>query len=865
MKSRLLLLVVGLLLPAAVPAQPTVPDDPGVAPATEAPPPSIADNPLTAAAAAAAVCAPVPPGAVAWWRAESDTVDTIGVNDALFDLARFQAALYMPGKVGTAFRFLSYPIVPGGTNFFFVPPSPDLDVGGGDGLTIEGWLSPDAVTGLQPVVEWNDGQGNIGAGLALNGSALEASLSDTNTSPWRRIVLRSTTGTFGTSVWHHVALTFDKAAGQAIAYVDGLAVAQTNLGTFRPATRAPVQLGSRPSGTNAGTYYHGGLDELTIYNRALTVAEIQSIVAAGAAGKCVPPPPLPVPPPAGFVGWWRGESNTVDSVDSNNGILSNTVHYQNGEVGKAFQFDTGYVRIPAASNLDLGVGPGFTIETWVWPEFSGDPFVSGSREFVGWHSGTVTQGVSLAIAHISRPSPFPPFPSSSLVWEANLVDTQRRSHVIRSPADLATIELWQHVALTYDKASGLAVLYFNGNPVTQTNLGLLTPQTAADLNLGYQPAGWLDPPFPTFPNGALDEVSLYARALSPADIRAIMLARGTGKSRQPPLIVSNPAGIRANLGATATFAVTASGNPILKYQWRRNGVALPGATGSTLIVTYLQVAQAGAYSVRITNAFGVALSSDALLTVNLPPVADASATQPLVIAPLHCDATVVLDGSRSSDPDGDPLHFSWFQAGVAAPLATGMVAVVSLPPGVNPLLLVVDDGLATNSQSFTVQVLTLADAVERLIALVNLQAPEPQPLVASLSAALAAINRDAPTPAINQLAAFQNKTLAQVAPSDPALAQTFIRTAQQLAAILSADCSSARPPAPVARVRHQDGGTLRLGFNAPQGFVYIVEASTNLVDWEKIGVPADCGFGEFEFEDRHASQLPTRFYRLVVP
>ncbi len=418
------------------------------------------------------------------------------------------------------------------------------------------------------------------------------------------------------------------------------------------------------------------------------------------------------------------------------------------------------------------------------------------------------------------------------------------------------------MAFTYDKASGSAVLYFNGNPVTRTNLGSFTPQTAADLYLGNS-ATATDPLRLT--SGTLDEVSLYARALSPAEIRAIMLSRGTGKSKDPPVLLYNPAGLRANAGGTATFTVTAGGNPILKYQWRRNGVSLPGTTRSTLVLTNLQPAQAGTYSVRITNAFGIALSSNALLTLNRPPVADASATQPQAIAPLHCDATVALDGSRSSDPDGDALHFFWFKAGAAVPLATGMVAVVTLPAGVNPLTLVVDDGLATNSQSFTVEVLTLAQGVERLIALVNAQAPRPQPLVASLSAALRAINRSSATPAINELQAFQHKTRAQVAPADPALAQTFIQAAQRLVALLSADCSPTRPPARIAKLRRQADGKLRMGFSAPQGFVYVLEASTNLVDWEKIGVATDCGFGQFECEDVKASQMSTRFYRVVVP
>ena len=44
---------------------------------------------------------------------------------------------------------------------------------------------------------------------------------------------------------------------------------------------------------------------------------------------------------------------------------------------------------------------------------------------------------------------------------------------------------------------------------------------------------------------------------------------------------------------------------------------------------------------------------------------------------------------------------------------------------------------------------------------------------------------------------------------------------------------------------------------------YLIEASTNLVGWEKIGVATHPQSGEFEFEDRSVS--PYRFYRVTVP
>jgi len=867
MSTRLSVLAAALLLPAAVQAQTTPRDDSAIAFPTTTPTPLLSEDSPPPTASASLVCVAVPPGAVAWWRAQSNTVDAIGVNDILYDVPPPRGIAYIPGKVGAALRLTSYLSPLSTTNYLVVPPAAELDVGAGAGLTIEGWLSPNSIAGVHPVAEWNDGCGNIGAGLALNGSALEVSLTDTNASPTRRVVLRSGPELFGPSVWHHVAFTFDRTAGQVIAYVDGVAVAQTNLGAFRPATQSPMYLGSRPSGTNANTFYAGALDEVTVYSRALTVAELQAVVAADSAGKCVPPPPLPVAPPDELVGWWRGESNTLDSVDSNNGSVVGSMSYADGVVGKAFQgssYYAGYVRIPAASNLNVGLGPGFTVEGWIWPVTVGVWPVSTSTEYVGWHSGGGTRGVNLSLTRVLQSPVYPPYPISkrySLFWDLDLMDAQGVSHLVRSPADLATMSIWQHVAFTYDKASGNAVLYFNGNPVTQTNLGSFTPRTAADLNLGYLEA---DPDRGWRYSGAEDEVSLYARALTSAEIRALMPARGAGKAKEPPVIHSQPAAVRANPGTTATFTVTASGNPILKYQWRRDGITLPGATGSTILLTNVQLTEAGVYSVRITNAFGVALSSNALLTVNRPPVADASATQPLVIAPLHCDATVVLDGSRSSDPDGDPLHYFWSKAGAPSPFATGTVAVVTLPAGMNPLTLVVDDGLATNAQSFTAGVITLAQALERLIARVNAETPKPQPLVATLSAALSSVKRSAATPAINQLEAFQNKTRAQVAPADPALAQAFIQAAQQLVVILGTDCSPARPTASIAKITRQANGRLRMHFSAPQGFVYILEASTNLVDWETIGVAQDGGSGEFVCEDATAPQKPARFYRLGV-
>lgn len=255
-------------------------------------------------------------------------------------------------------------------------------------------------------------------------------------------------------------------------------------------------------------------------------------------------------------------------------------------------------------------------------------------------------------------------------------------------------------------------------------------------------------------------------------------------------------------------------------------------------------------------------SAGKCFTPNHPPAADATATIPLVISLNNSNATVVLDGSLSSDPDGDSLQYYWFENSAATTSATGIVAVVVLPLGTNSITLSVSDGQASNQQTIAVQVITTAEAVERLITLVNTDVSKAQPLAAILSAAIKAIGRSNPTAAINQLQAFQNKVRAQIAPLDPALADTLIGDAQ---AIIDALAGGATVHGNVAATAQHANGKLHLKFSATHGQVYIIEASTNLVDWHSIGVAKDQGDGTFDFDDADAARMRERFYRVATP
>lgn len=89
-------------------------------------------------------------------------------------------------------------------------------------------------------------------------------------------------------------------------------------------------------------------------------------------------------------------------------------------------------------------------------------------------------------------------------------------------------------------------------------------------------------------------------------------------------ITSQPTNVTAQVGRTVNFTVGVAGHSPFHYQWLTNGVALSGATNSTLVLTNVQLSQAGSYSVVVSNCFNIVTSSNATLTVILPPVPQTS-------------------------------------------------------------------------------------------------------------------------------------------------------------------------------------------------------------------------------------------------
>ena len=127
-----------------------------------------------------------------------------------------------------------------------------------------------------------------------------------------------------------------------------------------------------------------------------------------------------------------------------------------------------------------------------------------------------------------------------------------------------------------------------------------------------------------------------------------------------PTITTHPSNQTITAGGNATFTVAATGDVPLSYQWKKDGVNIPGATSADLIFNPVQASDAGNYTVVVTNAVGNDTSNVATLTVTPAPVAPTITTQPsnqTITAGDNAKFTVVASGDA-------PLSYQWEKDGV---------------------------------------------------------------------------------------------------------------------------------------------------------------------------------------------------------
>lgn len=220
-------------------------------------------------------CMPLPSGAVSWWRGEGNADDFIGGNSGYFE----NGTTFKRGKVGEAFYF------DGVDDRLRIPDAENLMITGS--LTIESWILIESYPyGAGQILFRGDERTGLDPySLTILNDRLELHIGSSDT--YISIFAPVSLGRF-----IHVAGTLDSTTGVMKLYVDGVVKAETTT-TLRPFRDLdPSYLPGLGIGNTQGTGslynhpFHGIIDEVTIYNRALSKEEIISIYKAGSAGKC---------------------------------------------------------------------------------------------------------------------------------------------------------------------------------------------------------------------------------------------------------------------------------------------------------------------------------------------------------------------------------------------------------------------------------------------------------------------------------------------------------------------------------------------------------------------------------------------------
>lgn len=589
---------------------------------------------------------PLQPGLVAWWRGENNGNDNSGNGH---DGMLRDGGGYTVGDFGQAFSFL------GNHNRLLVPDSEDFNLT--NSLTLAAWIYiransyaiiQRANTGFSPYSLGLDGGGHVTFGLNSGQAAISAPIPNNQ--------------------WKHVAATLDGSSGQFRLYIDGILVnSQTT--SVRPASldssqQPLVSIGNVPY--SGGFPFIGFIDEVLVYSRALSSQEVRALVqgppaitlqpvdqtawsgdtvaftvaatgtaplgyqwllngtnldgatasslvftnvqapqagsysvqvtnAAGAtnsvsAALTVNPQPYPFSVPGtGLVAWWRAENNANDSSgNSHHGALVSVVNFDTGKFGRAFSIAGNGNRVLVPDSPDFKLTNSLSISAWVYPKAN------------SWVILQRTGGQTAAYS----------FQLDDAGHFAFTITGSSGQDTLSAPI---AFNQWVQLSATLDGATGDMRLYFNGSVAAEklTSVrprGDIDPLNQPTISIGNTPDG----SFPFI--GLIDEVLVYSRALSHAEIQGLALIPPS-----PPVITTQPASQTIIVGGTAAFSVVADGAPPPGYQWLFNGASLAGATSSRLTISNAQRSNAGTYAVVVTNSLGSVTSSNATLTVNFAP------------------------------------------------------------------------------------------------------------------------------------------------------------------------------------------------------------------------------------------------------
>ncbi|MGI8788257.1 MAG: LamG-like jellyroll fold domain-containing protein [Pyrinomonadaceae bacterium] len=467
-------------------------------------------------------CTPAPIGLVSWYPAENNALDIRSRNNGTLGGIQGHFPTYTAGVVGQAFQF-------DGLSFVTIPDSPSLHIT--TTLTLEGWVKPASgiANGSLDTIVFKGNQSSLAGqpySLFLNVVAPNTYKLDFRLGNETTATALDSVSSLAPDTYTHVAATYDGATMRI--YINGFldASVNTNIGTLNNTDTNPLEIGD-----GVGNFT-GAVDEFSIYNRTLSASEILAIDISGINGKCKPTATVS---PSGQVAWFAGDGDAKDlSGNGNNGALGSQTAFAVGKVGQALKFNgntASAVIVPDSPSLRPA---NVSIDAWV------NPAVYSFLSIIAIKGNT---------SQVAQIQPY------LLALNGNQIAFQigngTNSDLLTSTS-LVPLNVYTHVAATYDGTT--MQIYINGvlDASKTSTLGSLIQTDTNPLAIGGE---ILSPPQTVIFqfNGAIDELSIYNRALTPAEITSIYNAGLAGKLKQTTTATNT-----ATIGsATVTFPTAA--------------------------------------------------------------------------------------------------------------------------------------------------------------------------------------------------------------------------------------------------------------------------------------------------------------------
>ena len=432
-------------------------------------------------------------GLVGYWAFEEGigtrAVDS-SFNNNIGTLTTMDNSDWVTGRVGGALDF------DGGNEY--VQMAGYYPVTGGNPRTISAWIKPRDTGAAKVIAMWGS--------TAVSGGRFQFVVTVGD-----KLSIGIEGSSFGGVVdvedgfWHHVVA---KCTGNNLntcsLFVDGSL--DTNSGTSATidttSTNDPLTIGYWPSGTFGP--FDGQIDEVRIYNRALTSSEVERLYKGSKASVVNKTKTNRIT--NGLVGYWTFDGKDIYSTTAldrsgsgNNGTLTNGPVPTLGKIGQALSFDgsNDYVDVGTMSGIDVST---VTYSAWVYPINT----TGGGIMYTG--NGTTIHTKMDKLGN-------PPRVEFTYVWSTSICKSATTNGTL-------PVNAWTHVVVTYDRSIACSAsygpsIYLNGvlksSADTRTGSGgALTGTNRVTIGSSLVPSFY-------FP-GRIDDVRIYNRILTADEV-----------------------------------------------------------------------------------------------------------------------------------------------------------------------------------------------------------------------------------------------------------------------------------------------------------------------------------------------------------